>query len=678
MRSALSLALVVLLFGNPLRAESVPPPTLGSQVAGLERPKTGPNRAVTNWILPLGKATLRLTEGQLLPLLDGEREVGIYFKGSGVFTLLIDQEDEIPVAKFNLDRNTKVKVPKPGQPLLLELPIQECNLLYEGMILPPYGPPDAQPGEPVLESYQAFQKKYLVPGWQNRSHTILTARQNTPAKAAWYLDLLGDKGLWEFVGDPWTTRSEQLHFGRTRGAMEGKGDLADLIMVPISLRNTDTPVRRPVTPPFILRHLDLSFEARAKGRCSYVATETFMPMMAGMKLMNLTLVDTSFDFSTGAIIPHKLKLKKVTQDGQPLHFDHSENELLLELLKPSELGSPIQLRFEVEGDFLIMENGDNRWELGNAPWIPSTALEGMRFTATAKIRCEKPFTPLASGRVLSRREEGNFHVLETQLDQPTQAFFIVAGNYYFDEETRNGITVRVASYALKSVNDHKLAVLAQEIIRFYEDILGPFPVRELNVVQRNTWGVGQAPSGFLFITNEAFDPLSDQISQWFSQGINQRYAHEIAHQYWGNQVMIASLEENWISEAFAQYCSALAIRSGKGEGAFENLIAVWTSKSQDYAPLGTIPTNWRAADRSDYTASYLRWAMTYGKGPLLLHRIHKEIGDQAFVTLMRSFQKSLKGRPGTTQDLVNLLKLITKKDYTDFIEQYFWGTAMPR
>ncbi|MFN7958051.1 MAG: M1 family aminopeptidase [Holophagaceae bacterium] len=678
MKPILAMALFCFMFGGTLGAETSPIPDLRTQVQGLVAPTPGNARSITNWNLSLGKGQLRLAEGVLLPLMDNNREVGFYFKGSGVFTLPIDQDDEIPVVKFNVDRNTKAKLRWEGQSLFLDLAVREINLLYEGLQIQPPTSAEPQPTGSIQESLSAFRSKYLVPGWRNRSHTILTARHNAPAQAAWYMDILGDHGLWEFVRDPWTMRSEQLWFGRTRAALEGKGEVDGLIMVPISIRMVGTPARRPMTPPFILRHLDLAMEARTKGKASYVATETFIPQMAGMKLMNLSLVDTVFDASTNAIIPHKLTLKKVTQDGQPLLFHHSENELLLELINPTQVGSPIQLRFEVEGDFLIQEGGDNRWELGNEPWFPSTEFEGMRFTATAKIRCEKPFRPLASGQILDRREDGNFHVLETRIDQPTWSFFLVAGDYYFEEETRDGLTVRVASYAHKSANDRKLASLAHEIIRYYDGILGPFPVRELNVVQRNDWGSGQAPAGFLFITNEAFNPLSSTLNQWFSHGVNQRYAHEIAHQYWGNQVMIASREENWISEGFAQYASALAMRAGKGEGQFNTIMASWASKSGDQAPLGTIPTQWRARDLGGYAGYSLRWAMLYGKGPVLLHHIHKEVGDQAFVTLMRSFQKSLKGRPGTTQDLINLLKLIVKKDYTDFFEQHLWGTAMLR
>jgi len=670
--------MLLLLAASQLSAEFTPPQTGIQELTTLQNPASGTPRTVSNWGLPLGKGNLRLMEGQVLPLLDGSREVGFYFKGRGEFSLPIDQVDEIPVARFNLDRNTKVKLRQGPTDWILEIPIRELTLFFEGLQLPAFDGGEVPAREKLLKSREAFQNNYLAPGWMNRSYILFTARHNLPAQPAWYLDMLGEKGLWEFARDPWTMRSEQLWFARTRSSREGKQEIDGLVLAPISVRKLSAVSRHPVAPPFLLRNLKMDLEARADGTCSYVATETFMPQSAGMKVMSLKLLNTFFDNTGGGILPHYLKLRKVTQDGQPVRFDHREDELLLELAKATELGSPVELRFEVEGDFLIHPNGDNRWELGNEPWFPSTEMEGMRFTATATIRSAKPFIPLASGQIVNRREEGDFHFLETRLEQPTWSFFIVAGNYFFEEEVRNGLTVRVASYAHKAESDQKLARLVHGIVQYYEGILGPFPVRELNVVQRNGWGSGQAPSGFLFITNEAFSPLLGNINQWFSHGVNQRYAHEIAHQYWGNQVLIASAEENWISEAFAQYCSALVVRNWKGESEFKRLMAAWYSQSRDQMEGGTIPTVGRIQDLDDGWASFRRrWALLYGKGPVLLNRIHMEIGDQAFATLLRSFQKSLKGKPGTTQDLINLLKLITKKDYTPYFERYLWGTSMP-
>ena len=71
--------------------------------------------------------------------------------------------------------------------------------------------------------------------------------------------------------------------------------------------------------------------------------------------------------------------------------------------------------------------------------------------------------------------------------------------------------------------------MANGIIDYYEYFLGPFPWSEFNIVQINTYGYGQAPPGTMHITNEAFNPTLTEVDQVFSEGINERFAHEIAH-----------------------------------------------------------------------------------------------------------------------------------------------------
>jgi len=71
-----------------------------------------------------------------------------------------------------------------------------------------------------------------------------------------------------------------------------------------------------------------------------------------------------------------------------------------------------------------------------------------------------------------------------------------------------------------------------QMIKFYEPWLGPFPFKEFNIIEIHELGFGQAPPATMFITKEAFNPISGADNQLFSRGINHRFAHEIAHQYW--------------------------------------------------------------------------------------------------------------------------------------------------
>jgi aminopeptidase N len=271
-------------------------------------------------------------------------------------------------------------------------------------------------------------------------------------------------------------------------------------------------------------------------------------------------------------------------------------------------------------------------------------------------------------------------MVESRIEVPIHWAVVHAGNYVVKEETRNGLTVRIATYAMGNERAAKeLTELTFDAISFFEPFLGPFPFREFNIIQVDSYGYGQAPPGTMFITHEAFTSVIDEMSRLFSEGINERFLHEIAHQYWGNVVGWPAAEEQWLSEAFAEYSAALALRATQGEAVYKRMLNTWRTNGRQASPVSTIPLVNRIS--MPRASSYEQWAMRhwllYQKGPYLLAVLHKELGDEAFLTFLKSYQASFRWKLGSTRHVVGLLKAITKKDYTAFFEDYFWGTKMP-
>jgi aminopeptidase N len=62
----------------------------------------------------------------------------------------------------------------------------------------------------------------------------------------------------------------------------------------------------------------------------------------------------------------------------------------------------------------------------------------------------------------------------------------------------------------------------------------------------------------------------------------------------------------------------------------------------------------------------------------VLAALHKELGDETFLTFLKSYQKSVAWKFGSTKTLAALLQFMTKKDYMPFFDKYYWGTEMPK
>jgi aminopeptidase N len=225
----------------------------------------------------------------------------------------------------------------------------------------------------------------------------------------------------------------------------------------------------------------------------------------------------------------------------------------------------------------------------------------------------------------------------------------------------------------------QLTNLAFKIIKYYEPFLGPFPFKEFNIIEINEFGYGQAPPATMFITKEAFNPLMGEVNQIFSKGINHRFAHEIAHQYWGHVVKMGSAEEQWVTESFSEYCSSFIVRQIKGQGGFDSMVATWKANANDAKGASSIATANRLRDYGGdgYSSFITRTHLVYDKGAYVLAQLHKQIGDQAFLTFLRTMQGLFAWRFATTSDMVAVLQKITNKDFGPFFEQNFWGTGMP-
>src|SRR5262249_27167967 len=369
--------------------------------------------------------------------------------------------------------------------------------------------------------------------------------------------------------------------------------------------------------------------------------------------------------------------------GRPLAFHHQGDEVVVGLREPAAAGAPVALAFAIEGDFLIRPRGDSFWLLGMDSWFPQPDWSGQAYTFHAKVRVKKPFVPFAVGRTLSRTTEGEYEVVETEVARPIQFAVVLAGRYSFEEETRGGLTVRVASYAGRNARAMKqLTNLAFQVVRYYESVLGPFPLPELQILEINEYGFGQAPPGILFMTREAFNPIMGETNRAYSQGVNERFAHEIAHQYWGHAVKMPNEDEQWLSESFAEYCAALFLKQAKGEGlliesastSYDRLHAYWKRGASDAGDSAPIPFANRVAYPGDpIAATRIRTGLLYGKGVLLLADLHRRFGDARFLDALKAYQDAFRWKFGSTKTFQSLLESRTRSDLEEFFRKYYWG-----
>jgi aminopeptidase N len=427
-----------------------------------------------------------------------------------------------------------------------------------------------------------------------------------------------------------------------------------------------------------LTDVDVDLTGSMDEQGKLVVVETLVPQKRAANAFRFAL-RTGIYMETDARDRH-VNLRTVTDEkGRKLSFDHDTGELVVGLAEPAPAGKPVKLKFEIDGDFLYRPERSNFWELGISPWFPWVREHEQNYTFHSLVRVEKPFVPFASGKTIRRGEEGNYNLSETRLTTPVPWVAVLAGKYQFSEEERNGVMIRVASFISKNEDAYrKLRSIAEAAITYYPFFLGPFPFDEITIIEKTSdFAYGQAPAGIVFITSEAFNPLRRDVNDWVG-GVNMRFAHELAHMYFGATVRMPSSEEQWLDEAFAEYAAALFMKQSTRKSDYDKAFQHWKADAKEATKHASIPMANRIYRPADPIGSEITRAnLIYAKGAYLLCALHQELGDQMFLTFLKSYQRSFRGKPGSTNDVVGLLEFVTKKDFKPFFEQYYYGTDMP-
>ncbi|HUP66365.1 MAG TPA: M1 family aminopeptidase [Thermoanaerobaculia bacterium] len=630
--------------------------------------------AVSNVTIKHESIDLSLTSGNAALIMVGDQAAGFFFKGNGSFAYTSSEPVEQPVLASNLKRATKLSGDSSGGATRIQDSFNEILVWWLGAPMPDLA---GTAGSVSMEKEFAAHRENFSREWGAPvTHRIVQRELNSGAGKFIRAEMTGGKETVAYEYDQAEDHQESFYtLERAGGTVR---DIRNrLVPIPLSEQPIGRSAKQPPVAPFLLTHVDYTLIASEGDDANLTVTETITANVGGLSTVRLDLYSERFD---DKVRQRKYNVRSVKDEaGKELSFEHREGSLIVGLPRPLAAGASTKLTFAIDGDFLIRPQGGSFWQLGVEPWFPMPDLNGQYYTLHSVVKVKKPYIAFAPGKTIRREEEGDYNVIENVIDKPVQFAVVHAGKYHYEEETRGGVTVRVATYALKNKRAIKqLSDLAFGVMEYYDWFLGPFPFSELNILQIDSYGFGQAPPGTMFITNEAFNPTMGELNQLFSQGINERFAHEIAHQYWGHVVKMPSGEEQWLTESFAEYCAALFLKKLKGERVYKQMLRDWESRSRRATASAPIPMANRVRIPGDrILQNRERTSLVYFKGAYLLAHLHEEMGDTAFLSFLKSYQKSFNFKFGTSQDVAGLLQFITKKDYQPYMDRYFWGTELP-
>jgi hypothetical protein len=417
----------------------------------------------------------------------------------------------------------------------------------------------------------------------------------------------------------------------------------------------------------------------------WTSTTTTDPLIDNLRALRFDLVNNASAEShwyDDSFYPVRVT-SVVSADGQPLPFMHRRDQLLVLLPQPARLGAPVSITAVGTAEVIYQVTPES-FGLLEAPFYPQYGERGGRATFHWTIRAPKQFTMAGSGRVVKEfldKDRGQ-NVIELQSDIPVNFPWALFGQLYKSDGSytseSTGKTVHLTIHTttiggsgtpMKKVQG--FFEQTQQILKTFETVYGPYPYDELHIAQMGPGlGFGQGPPYFVQLTGEAFS----DVSSLGSGSVHGFLSHEIAHQWWGNQVGWASEDDDWLSEGFAEYAAGTYIQGLQKQAGLQRTLDDWRLEAKNADKEAPIAA---ASMLNGPNAAMYRTGLLYNKAPYVLHMLRVQLGDETYLKAMRAIQETCRNQDVSTEMILREINRAAGADYSSFFDQWIWGVGIP-
>jgi hypothetical protein len=390
----------------------------------------------------------------------------------------------------------------------------------------------------------------------------------------------------------------------------------------------------------------------------------------------------------------------------------NDNDLIL-LVPEAALDPTRPHEIEIHHEGHVIQNaGDGVYFVSSrGTWYPRVGTEFAKYDLT--FRYPKNLTVVATGALIDDHIDGDWRITRRATDVPVRFAGFNLGDFQSVSAMQNGYKIDVyanrhfetalENKAAPSLIPHqpsaasnpapRLELLAKDVaaaIEFMTAKFGPPPLPYLSITPiPGTFGQGFP--GLVYISTLAYlNPeqrppsfRAPSSETFFSELIE---AHETAHQWWGNMVVPAGYQDEWLIESLANYSALLLMEKNKGPQAIDTLLTDY--KNDLLAKLATGrslesagPITWGFRLQSSIAPHAWR-TVTYEKGTWIMHMLRRRLGDEKFLAFLRELCTRYRFATVSTEQFRQLAAEYSPPSSPDpslkaFFDNWVYGTGIP-
>ncbi len=386
-----------------------------------------------------------------------------------------------------------------------------------------------------------------------------------------------------------------------------------------------------------------------------------------------------------------LNIQSVQVDETPQSFDYDGEQLHIQLQTPTQIANEIKIAiaygvekpqrglYFIQPDQHYPNKPTQVWTQGEDEdsrfWFPCFDYPGQLATSEIRVKVPNPLIAISNGELIATEEDGDskiYHWLQQQV-HPSYLVALAVGDFAEIRDEWNGKPVTYYVEKGREEDARRSMGKTPRMIEFFSEKFGypyPYPKYAQVCVDDFIFG-GMENTSTTLLTDRC---LLDERAALDNQRTESLVAHELAHQWFGDLVVIKHWSHAWIKEGLASYSEVFWVEDeyGKDDAAYYLL-----GEARSYV----------AEDSSRYRrpivthvyreAIELYDRHLYEKGACVYHMIRTELGDGLFWKAIQTFLEDNAHNTVETIDLLRAIEKATGRNLLFLFDQYVFRGGHP-
>lgn len=299
-------------------------------------------------------------------------------------------------------------------------------------------------------------------------------------------------------------------------------------------------------------------------------------------------------------------------------------------------------------------------------WFPSNDHPSDKATYDVSAAVPKGTQALSNGTLQSRSTSAGWTRWNWRSDQPQATYLATLALGKFDitkGSTDSGVPIINAYSKHLGKNDGAARASVErtgEAVDFLEGVFGRYPFDAVGGY------VPDVPAGFALETQTRPFYSSDD----FDHGANASVVvHELAHQWYGDDVSVHQWKDIWLNEGFASYAQWLWSEK-QGEGTAQQLA------DYAYAQHPSDDAFWKVKPGDPGAKNQFHDAV-YDRGAMALQALRNKVGDKDFFKILKGWPREHRGGNATVADFVSYSEKVSGRKLGKLFDTWLYQPSKP-